>query len=332
MSKINKIKVNDVEISITNINNEDYICLTDMIRAKDGDFFISDWLRNRNTLEYIGTWESLNNEDFNYGEFAIIKEKSGLNNFKLSVKEWNNRTNAIGITAKTGRYGGTYAHKDISFNFGMWISPVFQLYLVKEYQRLKEIENNQYNLEWSVKRILSKANYHIQTEAIQKHITPKSILPESKIGIEYAIEADLLNLAVFGCTAKEWREANPVHVLNGKNIRDFASINELLVISNLESLNAEIIKLDIPKQQRFNILKKTAKEQLGQFSKLDIIKAVRKENEKTYIEAQEKTGDELQEITSKSILEKNREALSNFNKSMKKALDGSPSKEDKNQR
>ena len=147
------ITVQGVEIAVTTIGEQDYISLTDMIKAKDGNFFITDWLRNKNTLEYIGAWEALYNQNFNYGEFAIIKNESGANSFKISVKEFVSRTNAIGIKAKTGRYGGTYAHKDIAFNFGMWISPIFQLYIVKEYQRLKEIENNLYNLEWNVKRI-----------------------------------------------------------------------------------------------------------------------------------------------------------------------------------
>ena len=157
-------------------------------------------------MEYIGAWESLNNPDFNYGEFAIIKEKSGLNNFKVSVKEWVEKTNAVGLYAKTGRYGGTYAHKDIAFNFGMWISPVFQLFIVKEYQRLKEIENNQYNLEWNVKRVLSKANYSIHTDAIKQYV-----LPNKDKGLKddwvYASEADMLNIIMFGCTAKTWIES-----------------------------------------------------------------------------------------------------------------------------
>ena len=148
---------------LTTINDEDYISLTDIIKAKDGDFFISDWLRNRNTLEYLGAWESMFNPDFNYGEFATIKSKAGLNNFKISIKEWHEKTNAIGIVARAGRYGGTYAHKDIAFNFCMWISPVFQLYVVREYQRLVELERSELALSWNVKRLLSKANYHIHT-------------------------------------------------------------------------------------------------------------------------------------------------------------------------
>lgn len=235
MSKSNKLEVQGVEIAIKSINNEDYISLTDMLKAKDGDFFISDWLRNRNTLEFIGIWEELNNPNFNYGEFAIIRSQAGLNSYKISVKEWVEKTNAIGIKSTTGRYGGTFAHKDIAFEFGMWISPAFKLYIIKEYQRLKEIENNQYNLEWNVKRILSKSNYEIHTEAVKNHIIPKI---DAKKDFAHAEEADLLNLALFGCTAKQWREANPQRALQGENVRDMASINELIVLSNIENLNA----------------------------------------------------------------------------------------------
>jgi len=328
MVKHTKIVVDGVPISLTKVGENDYICLTDMMKAKDGDFFISDWLRNVNTLEYIGAWESMNNPNFNYGEYATIRSGAGVNSFKISVKEFVSRTNAIGISAQAGRYGGTYAHTDIAFNFGMWISPVFQLYVVKEYQRLKRIESDNYNLEWNVKRILSKANYHIHTDAVQKHIIPKSNLPLSKQGIEYAKEADLLNLALFGCTAKEWKDANPDLAKAKLNIRDVASINELNVMANLESLNAEMIKLGGSKSQRFNILKNAAKEQLEQLKNYDIIKSVRKQSDTTYIEAQEMTGDELEEKTSKSILEKNKQALSEFNKNLKKGLNYNP-REDK---
>ena len=167
MTKTSIMTVQGIDIALTTINDEDYISLTDIIKAKDGDFFISDWLRNRNTLEYLGAWESMFNPDFNYGEFAIIKSKAGLNNFKISIKEWHEKTNAIGIVARAGRYGGTYAHKDIAFNFCMWISPVFQLYVVREYQRLVELERSELALSWNVKRLLSKANYHIHTDAIK---------------------------------------------------------------------------------------------------------------------------------------------------------------------
>jgi hypothetical protein len=283
MAKNSKIKVQDIEIAVTIINSEDYICLTDMIKAKDGDFFISDWLRNVNTLEYLSAWESLNNVNFNYGEFAIIRSQAGINSYKVSVKEWVEKTNAVGIVAKTGRYGGTYAHKDIAFNFGMWISPIFQLYIVKEYQRLKEIESNQYGLEWNVKRILSKTNYQIHTDAVKNYIIPNLTYSEKKEWA-YAEEADLLNIALFGCTAKQWRDANPQKVLNGENIRDMASINELAILTNLESINAILIKNKLTKKERFRILLDTVKEQRETLNKIDYLKSIKKVSDSTYID------------------------------------------------
>lgn len=201
-----KITVKDTEVNILKVNGMEYICLTDMLRAKDGDFFITDWLRNRNTLEFIGIWEKIYNPDFNYGEVAIIKNQSGLNSFKISVKEFVARTNAISIQSKAGRYGGTYAHKDIAFEFAMWISPEFKIYIVKEFQRLKEEEQKQ--LGWSVKRELSKINYRIHTDAIKHNLIPSEITTAQASTI-YANEADVLNVAMFGMTAKQWREANP---------------------------------------------------------------------------------------------------------------------------
>ena len=284
MVKTSIMQVEGTEIAVTTINNNDYISITDMIKAKDGDFFISDWLRNRNTLQYLGAWESLYNPNFNYGEFAIIKDKSGLNHFKISVKEWVAKTNAIGLTAKAGRYGGTYAHKDIAFHFCMWISPEFQLYVVKEYQRLKEIENNQYNLEWNVKRVLSKANYQLQTDAIKNYILPQK--HESvKDEWVYADEADMLNLVMFNCTAKQWRVLNPQRVALGENIRDMASINDLNIISNLESLNATLIKQGVSKKDRFSMLSETAKEQRTLLEQYDYIKSIKKIDNTTYVDA-----------------------------------------------
>ena len=258
-----------------------------ILKVKDIDIaiFISDWLRNRNTLEYLAAWESLNNPSFNYGEFAIIKDKSGLNNFKISVKEWVARTGAIGLTAKTGRYGGTYAHTDIAFNFGMWISPIFQLYIVKEYQRLKEIESNQYNLEWNVKRLLSKANYRIHTDAIDKYMIPKLSFSQRKEWV-YSDEADLLNIVMFGCTAKQWREANPKRALKGENLRDIASINDLAILSNLETLNAMLIKHGLPKKERARILIETAKEQKKVLDSINFMNSIKKVNDATFLDAQ----------------------------------------------
>ena len=305
MVKTSILTVQGINIAMTVINDNDYISLTDMIKAKDGDFFISDWLRNRNTLEYIGAWESLNNPNFNYGEFAIIKDKSGLNNFKVSVKEWVERTNAIGLYAKTGRYGGTYAHKDIAFNFGMWISPVFQLFIVKEYQRLKEIENNQYNLEWNVKRVLSKANYTIHTDAIKQYVLPNKAIGQKDDWV-YASEADMLNIIMFDCTAKTWRESNPERVLNGENIRDMASINDLAILSNLESLNATLIRQKLGKEDRYKILKEAAEQQRLHLEQYDYIKSIKKLDNATYVDEEKKT---------------------DFDKALTKALNYNPNKE-----
>jgi len=324
MGKFRKLTVNDLEISLTTIKDEDYICLTEMVKAKDGDFFVSDWLRNSNTLDYLAAWENLNNSDFNYGEFAIIRSESGGNSYKISVKEWVNRTNAIGITAKSGRYGGTYAHVDIAFNFGMWISPAFQLYIVTEYKRLKEIENNQLNLEWDVRRVMTKINYGLHTDAVQKHIIPKSKFPKDKQWIEYANEADLLNVALYGYTAKQWKDANPDHIKNNKNMRDFSSITDLLIMSNLETLNAEMIKNDAPKKYRFEYLKKLAEDQRKQFDKVDIIKSIRRKDENTYVEIGKMTPEDIEEETKKDILGANKKALSDFNEKLKQGLNYNP--------
>lgn len=251
-----KITVLSTDINVVTIHHEDYICLTDMLKAKDGDFFISDWLRNRNTLEYLGIWEKLYNPHFNYGEFAIIRNQSGLNSFKISVKEYVARTQAIGLQAKVGRYGGTYAHKDIAFEFGMWISAEFKIYLVREFQRLKEQEQAQ--LGWSAKRELSKINYHIHTDAVQKHLLPLEVTPQQAARI-YASEADVLNVAMFGMTAQEWRGANPE--LKG-NIRDYATINELICLSNMENLNALFIHESIPQKERLIRLNQIAIQQM----------------------------------------------------------------------
>ncbi len=246
MSKSKKITVENQEINILVDNDIEYISLTDMIRAKDGDFFISDWLRNRNTIEYLGIWESVYNPNFNYGEFAIIKSQAGLNSYKLSVKEWVEQTNAIGIRATAGRYGGTYAHKDIAFEFGMWISPQFKIYLIKEFQRLKDEEISRNNLEWNLQRTLSKVNYQIHTDAIKENIIPK-VVNKSQINFIYASEADMLNIALFGTTAKEWRDKNPD--LEG-NIRDYATLEQLVVLSNLESINALLIQQKVSQSER----------------------------------------------------------------------------------
>lgn len=251
-----KMNVQNTVISVVTINDEDYLCLTDMIRAKDGDFFISDWLRNRNTLEYLGIWEQVYNPVFNYGEFAVIKNQSGLNRFKISVKEYVERTKAIGLMAKAGRYGGTYAHKDIAFEFAMWISPEFKIYMIKEFQRLKAEEQKQ--LGWTAKRELAKINYRIHTDAIQHNLIPKEVTP-AQASIIYAEEADVLNVALFGMTARQWREANPD--LKG-NIRDYATINELICLSNMENINSVLINDGAQQSDRLVKLNQIAIQQM----------------------------------------------------------------------
>ena len=248
--------VKGIEIRTRKINSEDYICISDMLKAKDGDFFITDWLRNRNTLEYLGIWEQVFNPDFNCGEFATIKSHAGLNSFKISVKEWVESTHAIGITASAGRYGGTYAHRDIALEFGMWINPEFKIYLIKEFQRLKAEEQKQ--LGWSAKRELAKLNYRIHTDAIKQNLIPPE-LDSRKASFIYADEADVLNVAMFGMTAQEWRDANP-----GKkgNIRDYASINELICLANMENLNSVMIGEQTPQSERLNKLNRIAIHQM----------------------------------------------------------------------
>ncbi|MEA4912531.1 MAG: KilA-N domain-containing protein [Oscillospiraceae bacterium] len=247
-----KLIVKGAEIAVATINDRDYISITDMLKAKDGDFFISDWLRNRNTVEFLGIWEQIHNPTFNYGEFAIIKSQAGLNSYKISVKEWVKKTNAIGIQAKVGRYGGTYAYKDIAFEFGMWISPEFKLYLIKEFERLKDEERRQ--LGWDIKRNLTKINYRIHTDAIKENLIPDQ-LSAFQINNIYASEADVLNVALFGKTAKEWREENPN--LKG-NIRDYANVSQLVCLSNLENLNAVLIGEDVSQSDRLVKLNKIA--------------------------------------------------------------------------
>ena len=251
-----KMNVMDTDITVVNVNDEEYLCLTDMIRAKDGDFFVTDWLRNRNTLEYLGIWEQVYNPAFNYGEFATIKNQSGLNRFKISVKEFVERTGAISLMAKAGRYGGTYAHKDIAFEFAMWISPKFKIYMVKEFQRLKAEEQKQ--LGWTAKRELSKINYRLHTDAIQHNLIPQEVTP-TQASIIYAEEADVLNIALFGMTARQWREDNPD--LKG-NIRDYATINELICLSNMESINSVLIREGTPQNERLIKLNQIAIQQM----------------------------------------------------------------------
>ena len=259
-----ELKVDNQIINYVKIADEDYISLTDMLKSKDGEFFISDWLRNRNTIEFLGIWIEIHNPNFNYGEFAIIKSYAGLNSYKISVKEWVAKTNAIGIISKAGRYGGTYAHKDIAFEFGMWISPKFKLLLIKEFEKLKQLEQKQ--LGWNAKRELSKINYRIHTDAIKKNLIPSKLTKE-QINIVYAEEADVLNMALFGITAKKWKSKNPDKV---GNIRDYASIDELICLSNLENLNSVFINDGLNQSERLKRLNSIAISQMKILSEANI--------------------------------------------------------------
>jgi hypothetical protein len=252
-----KITVQNTDISVVKYNEEDYISLTDMAKSQLQEHIIFRWLSLKSTIEYLGEWEMLYNPDFNCTEFGTIKNAAGSNNFVLSVKTWIERTNAIGIRSKAGRYGGTYAHRDIAYHFGMWISPKFQLLLVKEYQRLKAEEHQQ--LGWSAKRELSKINYRIHTDAIKQNLIPQEVTPV-QANIIYANEADVLNVAMFGMTAKQWREANPE--LTG-NIRDYATINELICLSNMENLNAVFIEQGMPQSKSLVRLNQIAIHQMS---------------------------------------------------------------------
>ena len=266
MTKTSIMNVQGIEIALTTINEEDFICITDIVKAKGGDAraadIIKNLIRNRSTIEFLGTWETLYNPNFKVVEFDHFRKEAGLPTFTMSVSNWIEKTGAIGIVSKAGRYGGTYAHKDIAFEFCSAISPMFKLYVIKEYQRLVELERSELALSWNVKRLLSKANYHIHTDAIKNVILPKLNISQMKQGLVYASEADLLNMVLFGCTAKQWQEANP-ELAKTMNIRDTATINQLIVLSNIESLNAELIKQGVSKEDRFTILRRTAEEQLA---------------------------------------------------------------------
>ncbi len=286
MSKHKTLTVQGTPISVEIDTKGGYINVTDMLQVKkEGGVLISKWLSNKDTIEFLGAWEALNNPDFNYTEFGIIRNEAGNNRFVLSVKTWVEKTNAKGIRATAGKYGGTYAHEEIAMELGSWISPVFKLYLLKEFNRLKAIESNQYNLEWNVKRILSKVNYVLHTDAIKDNIILKLNIDKAYAGIEYAKEADLLNVALFGCTAQSWELSNPKLKLEGRNMRDNASINELAVLSNLESLNSIMIKDGLSKKDRFLKLKDIAASQLKALGNQDFIKSLKHNSDTTYPDA-----------------------------------------------
>lgn len=280
--KTSSILVQDVPVTVMSIDQRDYISLTDMAKARTdagrAADVIKNWLRARSTLEFLGTWEIMYNPDFKVVEFDHFKSEAGLHTFTLSAKEWIESTHAVGMYVQAGRYGGTYAHKDIAFEFGSAISPIFKLYLLKEYQRLKDEENDRLKLEWDAKRFLSKNNYLIHTDAIKNYVLPRSNHSKSTEWLVYADEADLLNVALFGCTAKEWRDANPVLVAK-QNIRDFASIAQLTVLSNLETHNAEMIKQGIDKAERFDRLKQIAEYQLRVLTEAEAIQKLPKGND-----------------------------------------------------
>ena len=276
------LTIQDNVISVHEVDGSDYICLTDMARGEEGTDHIKNWMRNRNTVEFLGLWETMHNPDFKGVEFDTFRKEAGLNSFTLTPKKWIDATAAKGLISKSGRYGGTYAHHDIAFEFGSWISPAFKLYLIKEYERLKKIETNEHNLEWDVKRVLTKANYQLHTDAIKEHIIPRSKKIWNK-NLEYAEEADLINMAVFGLTAKEWRAANPERAKAKENIRDSASINELNVLANAETHNAEMITEGIPKKDRFEKLKDIATRQLTALDKRDFMKSIKRTAPDTYL-------------------------------------------------
>ena len=275
MSKNKIIQVQNIPITISRENNSnDYICITDMVAAKNGVSraadIVKNWLRNRNTLEFLGTWEQIYNPNFKVVEFDHFKKEAGLHTFSLSVNEWIQKTDAIGLYSKKGRYGGTFAHQDIAFEFASAISPVFKLYLIKEFQRLKEDEASLEKIEWNAKRFLAKNNYLIQTNAVKEYLIPVCNYSDSLKWLAYAEEADLLNVALFGFTAKDWRDTNPDLAGQG-NVRDFATINELTVLSNLESHNAVLIKERKTKEERFLALKEIARYQLEILNTADTI-------------------------------------------------------------
>jgi hypothetical protein len=261
MSKQSKttIEVQGASIAVITKENGDYISLTDMVRNFDGGgALIEQWLKNKDTILFLGVWERIHNPDFNSPEFEGIRNEAGRNSFFLSVKKWITLTGAKGLTSSAGRYGGTFAHQDIAFEFGSWLSPEFKLYLIKEFRRLKEEENQRLSLSWNLNRTLSKLNYRIHTDAVQKHLIPATITPR-QAAFTYASEADLLNVALFGLTAKQWRDANPT--LDG-NMRDYALVEQLLVLANIEAINAELIHMGLSQSERVMRLNEIAIRQM----------------------------------------------------------------------
>ena len=258
-----QIIVKERKINVLRINNKDYISLTDLARYADEEeprLPIRDWMRNKEVISYLGLWEQLNNENFKGGEFDTFKSEAGSNRFKMSPQKWIKETNAIGIISKSGRYnGGTFAHPDIAFEFASWLSPEFKLYVIQEFQRLKKNEAYQNEVEWHANRVLAKANYLVHTDAIKNYIVPT--LTEKQKRFVYAEEADVLNVALFGMTAKEWRDTNP-SIADKGNIRDYTDLLHLIILNNLENINAELIEMDIPQNERLIKLNNMAKKQM----------------------------------------------------------------------
>lgn len=271
MRKDRKITVQGNEVAIREVSGEDYISLTDMAKAFGDDQLIYSWMRNRNTLEFLGIWEQLNNPDFKGIEFDTFRSQAGLNSFTMTPRKWIEATGAIGILSRAGRYGGgTFAHRDLAFEFGTWLSPEFKLYLITEVQRLKEEENRRLSLDWNLNRTLAKLNYRIHTDATKDHIIPTVVSPE-QIGFTYANEADLLNVALFGTTARQWRESNPA---KEGNIRDHATVPQLLVLANLEPMNAEFVRMGLPQEVRLQRLNQIAIQQMKSLSSFGDLKAL----------------------------------------------------------
>jgi hypothetical protein len=276
MSQPRKASVNVKGTAVTVLvhRRQDYISLTDIARHKDPertDYLISNWLRNRNTIEFLGIWEALNNPGFNPIEFDGFRKSAGLNSFILTVKQWVERTRAVGLVSKPGRYGGTFAHKDIAFEFASWISVEFKLFLIKEFQRLKEDENSRLSLAWNLNRTLSKLNYRIHTDAIQARLIPPQVTP-AQASMTYANEADLLNVSLFGHTAADWRRANPD---KKGNVRDYATVEQLLVLANIESMNAELIRMDLSQGERLRRLNEIAIRQMRVLTSAPAIKQLK---------------------------------------------------------
>lgn len=263
MSKKRAITVRENVISIISHNNNDYISITDMIRhMPNSHLIIGNWLRNKNTIEYLGLWEQLNNPGFKLLNFEEFKNEAGTNRFSLSPQQWIKNTDSIGIISKSGRYGGTYVHKDIAFEFAAWLDPSLKLYLIKEFQRLKELEGDKNHQEWNFRRTLAATNYRVHTDAIKEKLIPWGDTPQKSDVFIYAEEADLINLALFGLTARQWKEQYPKEVKEFKTIRDCADTHQLIILSNLESINAVLIRQGMGKKERFDIMRETVITQL----------------------------------------------------------------------